>query len=199
MNCLAIRPLISFEYRSNKLIHLVCVPILLWTAFCIFSYHEVPRELIAEHVPAVAGLQASAEKVLPFFSFGHVSFIFATCYALFYLFMDIPLGMLALPLLGAGLLTAEMVAAEYGWSIYGTLWAVHGFTWVAQFYGHFVHEGRAPALLDNLPQSIFMAPLFVLMEFLMLCGFMRGFHEEVEKEVKKDIEAFKSDKGKKRS
>lgn len=27
---------------------------------------------------------------------------------------------------------------------------VHIVSWIAQFYGHGVHEGRAPALLDNL-------------------------------------------------
>lgn len=33
--------------------------------------------------------------------------------------------------------------------------------YLAQFYGHGVHEGRSPALLDNLFQALFMAPLFV--------------------------------------
>jgi uncharacterized membrane protein YGL010W len=36
--------------------------------------------------------------------------------------------------------------------------------WVAQFVGHGVFEGRAPALLDNLVQAFFMAPIFVIME-----------------------------------
>lgn len=36
--------------------------------------------------------------------------------------------------------------------------------WVAQFVGHGVFEKRAPALLDNLFQAIFMAPLFVVIE-----------------------------------
>lgn len=36
--------------------------------------------------------------------------------------------------------------------------------WVAQFLGHGVFEKRAPAVLDNLVQAIFMAPLFVIME-----------------------------------
>lgn len=38
------------------------------------------------------------------------------------------------------------------------------FCWVAQFVGHGVFEGRAPALLDNLFQAFFMAPVFVLLE-----------------------------------
>ena len=37
---------------------------------------------------------------------------------------------------------------------------VHVCGWLAQFYGHAVHEGRAPALLTNLYQALMMAPLF---------------------------------------
>lgn len=31
---------------------------------------------------------------------------------------------------------------------------VHVAGWVAQFYGHWVHEGRSPALMDNLFQVL---------------------------------------------
>lgn len=54
--------------------------------------------------------------------------------------------------------------------------AVHVACWLVQFYTHGVHEGRAPALLDNLFQSIFMAPFFVLIEVAIKLGFMRDFH-----------------------
>jgi hypothetical protein len=36
--------------------------------------------------------------------------------------------------------------------------ALHVFTWIAQFYGHGVHEKRAPALLDNLVGGAFCSP-----------------------------------------
>jgi uncharacterized membrane protein YGL010W len=36
--------------------------------------------------------------------------------------------------------------------------------WLAQFLGHGLLEGRSPALLDNLLQAFFMAPVFVLLE-----------------------------------
>ena len=37
---------------------------------------------------------------------------------------------------------------------------IHVCGWLAQFYGHTFHEGRAPALLTNLYQALMMAPLF---------------------------------------
>lgn len=38
--------------------------------------------------------------------------------------------------------------------------------WIAQFYAHGKHEGRAPALTKNPAQAFFLAPLFVLLEGL---------------------------------
>jgi stalled ribosome alternative rescue factor ArfA len=38
--------------------------------------------------------------------------------------------------------------------------AVHVVSWIAQFVGHGKYEGRKPALLDNLVQALFLAPLF---------------------------------------
>lgn len=44
--------------------------------------------------------------------------------------------------------------------------------WVAQFVGHGVFEGRRPALLDNVAQAFFMAPVFVLLEVRGWCAFV---------------------------
>ena len=48
-------------------------------------------------------------------------------------------------------------------------------SWLLQFVGHGAFEGRAPALLDNLFQAIFLAPLFVWLELL----FFRRFSDNV--------------------
>ena len=56
--------------------------------------------------------------------------------------------------------------------------------WVAQFVGHGKFERRAPALLDNLFQAIFLAPLFVWLEVL----FMLGYRPELRARVMRDIE-----------
>ena len=42
---------------------------------------------------------------------------------------------------------------------------VHIFCWVAQFYGHGAHEGRAPALFDNLFQALMMVHIFFKLIF----------------------------------
>ena len=53
-----------------------------------------------------------------------------------------------LPVSVATLLTATAYASKSG--SFGTAAVIHIVGWIAQLYGHGVHEGRSPALLDNL-------------------------------------------------
>lgn len=64
--------------------------------------------------------------------------------------MDPIAGGLASVLMAAAYLTSNMWMADGGSPRVAT--AVHILGWLAQFYGHAAHEGRAPALLDNLFQ-----------------------------------------------
>lgn len=82
----------------------------------------------------------------------------AIAYAIFYLAIA-PFG---LGFSMATLVFAQLAAATHLYSTYGGLSTfmpaaigVHVVSWIAQFYGHGVHEGRAPALLDNLFQVRF--------------------------------------------
>lgn len=52
--------------------------------------------------------------------------------------------------------------------------------------GHWF-EGRAPALLDNLVQAIFLAPLFVWLELLFKFGYRRELQDRVAKAVNAEI------------
>jgi 2-hydroxy fatty acid dioxygenase len=72
--------------------------------------------------------------------------------------------------------------------------AVHIVSWVAQFIGHGAFEGRAPALLDNLVQAIFLAPLFVWLEILFKFGYRRELQERVEKAVQVELAKLRSAK-----
>lgn len=71
---------------------------------------------------------------------------------------------------------------------------VHVASWILQFVGHGAFEGRAPALLDNLVQAIFLAPLFVWLEFLFKLGYRPELQARVEKAVEKEIARFRAEK-----
>lgn len=92
--------------------------------------------------------------------------------------------------------------ANYLTSTYGATanyWAagVHIVCWIAQFIGHGAFEGRAPALLDNLVQAIFLAPLFVWLEVLFYFGYRPELKARLDKRVEAEIAKFKASKDKK--
>ena len=68
---------------------------------------------------------------------------------------------------------------------------VHIVSWLAQFLGHGKYEGRAPALLDNLFQAIFLAPLFVWLELLFILGYRPELKTRVDKAVAVEIAKFR--------
>lgn len=67
-------------------------------------------------------------------------------------------------------------------------------SWIAQFVGHGVFEKRAPALLDNLVQALFLAPFFVWMEILFSLGYRPELQARVEKAVDREVKKFWKEK-----
>lgn len=58
-------------------------------------------------------------------------------------------------------------------------------------------EGRAPALLDNLVQALFLAPFFVWMEVLFWFGYRPELKARLDRAVEREIEKYRSSKVKK--
>ncbi|KAK1710977.1 hypothetical protein BDP67DRAFT_406372 [Colletotrichum lupini] len=71
---------------------------------------------------------------------------------------------------------------------------IHIACWIFQFIGHGAFEGRAPALLDNLVQAVFLAPLFAWLEFLFKLGYRQELKGRVDKAVEKEIAKFRASK-----
>lgn len=90
-------------------------------------------------------------------------------------------------LLGANAFVAY-AGATNAWQIAAV---VHIVAWIAQFVAHAKFEGRAPALLDNLLDSLLMAPLFITTEAVMKLGFMKGFKRRVLNDVAKRVSEWK--------
>jgi uncharacterized membrane protein YGL010W len=104
--------------------------------------------------------------------------VFVGAVSLYYLFLDLPLGLLTaaamLPMLwGAHLIAAQ--GAATGWIAFA-LTFVGG--WILQLIGHAI-ERRRPALVDNFFQ-IFVAPVFLVAEALFAFGAREQLKREVE-------------------
>ncbi|KAL1597032.1 hypothetical protein SLS60_008614 [Paraconiothyrium brasiliense] len=72
---------------------------------------------------------------------------------------------------------------------------VHVVSWIMQFVGHGKFEGRKPALLDNLVQALFLAPLFVWYELLFKLGFYKNLKKEVDSAIEVELRKLKAKKG----
>jgi uncharacterized membrane protein YGL010W len=107
------------------------------------------------------------------------SLIVAAILVIYYLVLDIPLGLamaavFALLLWAAEPLSQAALGASLTWFL---VLFVGG--WALQLWGH-VYEGRKPALVDNLFQ-IFVAPIFLAAEVFFALGYKPGLHEAVQR------------------
>jgi uncharacterized membrane protein YGL010W len=71
---------------------------------------------------------------------------------------------------------------------------IHIVSWLVQFVGHGVFEGRAPALLDNLVQAIFLAPFFVWLEILFAFGYRPELKSRLDNAIEKELKKWRSEK-----
>ena len=98
---------------------------------------------------------------------------------IYYLLLDVPLGLAMCVVFAVLLFAAEGIAALPLRE--GAAWFLlfFGGGWVVQLVGH-VFEGRKPALVDNLFQ-IFVAPIFLCAEVFFALGYKPGLHAAVQK------------------
>jgi uncharacterized membrane protein YGL010W len=103
-------------------------------------------------------------------------------------------GSLLFPLIMSGTFYANHLLAVYGSTANQWALGIHVFSWIAQFVGHGKFEGRAPALLDNLVQALFLAPFFVWMEILFMVGYRPELKRRLDLAVGAEIERVREEK-----
>lgn len=160
----------------NQYIHIIFVWLILYSAFVMLDY-----------TPA---LHPSLPAMLNW------NFLLCTIYALYYAQIERPgfAGYLASAMSVGGFFVARHLHAMYPNNAFYWALRLHGLSWVSQFYGHFVHEGRSPALFQNLFQALAMAPLFVMMEVLFSLGYRPEFRVKVQKIVDDQIATWAREK-----
>jgi uncharacterized membrane protein YGL010W len=142
--------------RRNKATHFLGVPLIMLSLFVPLAWLRFE----------VGGIPVTA------------AMLFAGAVLLYYLVLDLLLGLGMAIVTGAlvwlgGLLAAQGTVA--GWSWFAALF-IGG--WILQFVGH-AFEGRRPALADNLFQ-IFVAPIFLCAEVFFALGYKPRLHAAVQ-------------------
>ncbi len=161
---------------------------ILATAFYMLSFVSLGAyapDILTKLVQQYTGFPVSAALVIAF------------CYMLYYLYLSPNfVGITAFGYVGIAYFIASTWYVKYGGDVWNTALYVHILCWLAQFYGHGVHEGRSPALLDNLFQALFISPLFVWIEILIMMGFLSDFVKAIDPVVKASIKKWKDSKNK---
>jgi 2-hydroxy fatty acid dioxygenase len=105
-------------------------------------------------------------------------------------------GAMISPFILASAAIGNYLVPRYGMDANYAALGIHVVSWIAQFIGHGKFEGRAPALLDNLVQALFLAPLFVWLEYLFRLGYRPELKSRLDTGVQKEIAKFRAQKGK---
>lgn len=168
------------DHPVNVAIHMICVPTLLMTAFLLATNTPplvpMPDWLVIPSLPSNLGTIATL--------------VYATIYVL----MEPVAGGILAPLMLAGTAYANHLSKTYGQT--ANYWALglHLSSWIAQFIGHGVFEGRAPALMDNLVQAFLLAPFFVWMEILFRLGYRPGLRSRLNDAIEKEVQKYRKSK-----
>jgi len=173
----------------NVAIHLVCIWQLLWSSIALLQYTPAilpTPSFVTSLSPALADVSIN------------LAFAWSMIYIVSYLLMDPVAGGLGATMVGAlYLMTGTLVKANptvAGYPLFQVLVVFHVAMWIAQFIGHGVFEGRAPALIESWDQALITAPLFVLLEVLFFLGYRKQFYDECMVQVKENIAEYKKSK-----
>lgn len=145
-------------HRSERNIatHLIGIPMIVLAVMALLSRPSF----------MVAGMAISPAVVV------------AAATLLYYLRLDIAMGLVMSVLFALGLWFGSYAAAldTQSWLIVGVGGFVVG--WVFQFIGHYF-EGRKPAFMDDV-MGLAIGPLFVVAEVLFKLGFFSALQQQIE-------------------
>ncbi|QPC66969.1 hypothetical protein HYE67_009200 [Fusarium culmorum] len=177
----------------NVAIHMVCVPLILISGF---SLVRLSTSWLLGHA-TYSGTLIPTPSWLNFpYLEPNLGVIAASVYSLLYLLLEPFAGFLLAIVCMAGAASANYLRQQNPDSTFQGALAVHIVCWIFQFIGHGKYEGRAPALLDNLVQAIFLAPMFVWLEILFKLGYRPELRARVNKKVQIEVEKFRAKNGK---
>ncbi|KAF8268267.1 hypothetical protein EI94DRAFT_1771639 [Lactarius quietus] len=169
-------------YHSNTvnvLIHVVCVPLIMWS-FQVAAY-DLPRPTFLPQI------QYDLNNYLKFeVTYGTLQ---GFVWLAYYYLLEPTAALLYTPQAILSVLTANAFAQRDDHLKIALI--VHVACWIAQFIGHGVYEGRAPALLDNIVGALVLAPFFVHLEILFEIGYRPAMYKQLKNDVGVEVAKFR--------
>ena len=142
------------------------------------AYHRDPRNIVSHFIGIPLIVVAVAVLLSrPQWAGGSPAVLLTLGAAVFYLRLELRLGLLMTLLLGLAVWLGHSLAAlsTGAWLGWGVGLFVVG--WGIQFVGHY-YEGRKPAFIDDVT-GLIVGPLFVVVEL----GFLLGWRGDLKREI----------------
>lgn len=131
----------------NKRIHMVFVPILVVTGQAL---------LIAVSLPP------------PISDLGR---LVTALFIAYYIALHTSIGICFAPFLAAGYLIASAATSSVSSrTSIPIAAALHVLSWAVQIAGHLIFEGRRPAIVDSIVQSVLAAPVMIWLDYVFMLG-----------------------------
>ncbi|PWZ01590.1 DUF962-domain-containing protein [Testicularia cyperi] len=191
-------------YHTNPVnvgIHIIGVPSIIFATSSLLARQGSIFPLIQERSPIAAAYLSQAGSVLAsllpasIFQYAQLNWaaVFMGSYWLYYFILDATAAAMLAPIWYALWYGSTLLARTHPDALKIAL-GIKALGWVSQFYGHGVHEGRAPALLDNLLGAVVLAPFFVFLEVIFHFGYRPELQKELKNEVGKLVTKFRSER-----
>ena len=140
----------SHRNHANKLLHWLCVPVIVWCVVGFLWCIPIPRAFPAE---------------MPMVNWASLTVLAAFIY---YAQLSVPLALGALPIFAAMLWSVERLAASGSSILLGTCTVLFVIAWIGQFIGHSI-EGKRPSFFKDV-QFLFIGPLWLLADLYRRLG-----------------------------
>lgn len=154
----------------NLIVRFITIPIIIYTLMCILSHFQIKifNDNYGGNVISIHGG------------------IIIVIMSLIYPFVDVPSGILLFVFMIIAYLCSNLfyfyVPLGYITKL-GIVSGIHVISWMIQIMGHYVFEKNVP-LFGNCRQAfvdaIFVAPIFVCLEIMFLCGYNKSLRREIE-------------------
>ena len=145
--------------KINKLIHIICIPLIVWSLSVLLN------SIVFNFGITLMNVQSNIT-----FSFNlniYASLIILFFYWVFYTIIDYQsCRQMFIFLLFIWISSYYFFISNESPYYYAIL--INIISWIMQFIGHGIFEGKRPALMDSLHQAFLMAPLFTYYELFEL-------------------------------
>lgn len=145
---------VSHQNKTNKLIHWVCVPLIFFSVYGLFS--SIPSFVFQSLFP---------KHLHQYINYGNLLLLLAL---IFYFRLSFQIGVGMLLYAGLCVFFTQVLVVNTSWPLWMVSLIIFVVAWIGQFIGHHI-EGEKPSFIDDL-KFLLIGPAWVISYLLDKMG-----------------------------